>query len=445
MVEASGEKELNDDKLTRFVNMRTDYRMGINDYLTVQLANGSGYREAGESTDMWNPVRERKMDNNHQFISWQRIRDTDTEFQLKLSHQKHGVEDYYEIDIVEGIYAINDMSLSSERYGIELLHRLRLGEKTRWVWGAELRRDKAAAEAFFGTNNKHEMDSKNAHFNLEWRPRKDWIVHLGNVWEDHDIGGNTNSPRLAFNYLVGDGKYVRTAVGRAYRMPVFLEEKADYSLYLNTGERRSGLFSSQGDLEPERQDSVEVVVGSERQRYAYDIRLFRNNISNSISVPWTEQTLTKGQQIFVNGGEMVIKGVELGLRLDASPAARFHLSYSHARGDGWVLYDYDKDIVRDESDTVPKDTLSVLFDGAISARQKVGIGYYYVSSMNLIGRNDDNHNIAAIDANYRNYFRIGGTEGSWSIIARDINGAYYKGQDNVWRDRQAFFRVDLSF
>jgi outer membrane receptor for ferrienterochelin and colicin len=450
MVGGPNGKELNDDKLTRFVNMRADYRMGINDYLTVQLANGGGYREAGENTDMWNPVRERKMDNNHQFISWQRISDTDTELQLKFSHQKHGVEDDYKIDLVEGIYAINDMSLTSERYSIELLHRLRLGEKTRWVWGAELRRDEAIAEAFFGNRKEHEMDSKNAHFNLEWRPREDWIVHLGNMWEEHDIGGNTNSPRLAFNYLVGDGKYVRTAVARAYRMPVFLEEKADYSLYLNTGDYLSGLFSSEGNLEPERQDSVEVVVGSERQRYAYDIRLFRNNISNSISIPWNESTTFSGQQIFANGGEMVIKGVELGLRLDASPAARFHLSYSHARGDGWVLHRYDPDgivdtVINDESETVPKDTLSVLFDGAISARQKVGIGYYYVSSMNLIGRNDDNHNIAAIDVNYRNYFRIGGMGGSWSIIARDINGAYYKGQDNVWRDRQAFFRLGLSF
>lgn len=453
MVNDPMQETLNDDKLTRFVNFRADYRMGINDYLTVQLANGGGYRQSGGSIDVENPLRERKMENNHQFISWQRIKDTDSELQVKLSHQKHGIDDYMEIVTpVLGLYGINDLSMSSDRYSMELIHRLRLGEKTRWVWGAELRRDSVAGGSFFDTGNEYEADSKNVHWNLEWRPRQDWLFHLGNMWEDHEFGGKTNSPRVAINHLLGEGQYVRAAAGRAYRMPVFLEEKGDYKIYLNNGMLIDTLYYSQGNLEPEKQDSVELAMGMERHRHAYDLRLFRNHITNSIYVPRNKSETVPGYQIFANGGDMLIKGVELAVRMQPSDNTAFHVSYSHARAEGWIIEEYDPDGIietklSDESDSVPKDTLSVLFDGTVSRGKKVGIGYYYVSSMKIMSGADrhTNHHINVIDANYRNEFRIGKTKGMWSIIGRDLNGAYFKGNNNVWRDRQAFFKVDVSF
>jgi hypothetical protein len=89
----------------------------------------------------------------------------------------------------------------------------------------------------------------------------------------------------------------------------------------------------------------------------------------------------------------------------------------------------------------------MLIDVDVDARQKLGIGYYYVSSLKFIDSREQNtaKNVTAMDLSYRNRFHISRMRGSWNILLRDLGGPYFTGVDHVWRDRQGFLGVAMEF
>ena len=479
LVSMPDKKDLNDDMHTRRINLRTDYRAGVNDYLTVSLAGGDGKRQVGHAGQEDDPIRDIDMRNSHHSVTWRQIKDTDSEIVLNLSSQQHQLDNvirqYPDSTNFPTIYAVIDQSLKSERDSMEFTHRLRLGEASRLVWGVEAREDRVSGVSYFDHGNSYKMQSRNAYFNLEWRPVQEWIVNLGNMREDYDLYGVYNSPRLAINRLFGGGYYARAVAGRAYRMPMFLEEKGDFSLSVFDGgvllDRAaldnagfcgvlSGilcdrLYYSFGDLKAEKQDSVELAFGHESTSLGYDIRLFRNHLENNIYIAENKALIPRPDHIrnsFVNNDPVTTHGLEASLRLRASEDVRAYFNYSVAEAKGKIKGVYNLDgsgytEYWDMSSTVPKNTFSMLLDVDMDRRRKIGIGYYYVSSLRFIDHREEHEarSITALDLTYRHGFQVAQMKGRWNVLLRDMGGPYFTGVNHIWRDRQGFIGVAMEF
>ncbi|MBW6477693.1 MAG: TonB-dependent receptor [Chromatiales bacterium] len=460
MVNKDDPGRLNDDQLTRRLNLRADYRAGINDYLSANLSGSNGRREVGVDGDLEDPRHQIPIESSMQSASWKHIRDTDTDVTIKISHQRHETNNEIRVDasaLIPDTYILNDQSLQTERYSAELTHRFRLSENTRLVWGAERREDIVEGVSYFDLGNRYKMHSNNLSFNLEWRPQSNWIVNLGNMTENNDMFGTYQSPRLAINHLFADGYYLRAAIGRAHRMPALFEEKADYRLYvfndsgplMQFGET---LFYSAGDISPEKQDSVELALGMERARLGYNLRLFQNRIKNAIYTV-RDRVNTDFRREIINDDDVYIRGIEAGLRIKASEQTSWHLSYSHARAEGEMIVRRDpvgtdvKETSLSMADSVPRNTLGLLMDWQVDARQNIGLGFYHVSSLKYLGESDKHtyDDLKTFDMNYRNRYRYKGIDGKWAVLLRDINGRYHTGQNYAWRDTQVFLNLAMEF
>ncbi|MCW8919562.1 MAG: TonB-dependent receptor plug domain-containing protein, partial [Gammaproteobacteria bacterium] len=326
--------ELNDDNRTAALTFRGDYRGGVNDYLTMQFGGASGPREVGETTDVSSPVRERQNSTHYQQLKWQHIIDSESEINAQLYHNSHKVEDSYQTALLSDIYSellgvtvppamvpfIDpygksdqtlpvDTSMQSERYNLELSHRFRLNDSTRLVWGGELRLDEVTAADYFDTGASYRHHLSRLFFNGEWKPAARWVVNLGEMMEQSSMVGTLHSPRLAVNRLVGETGYARVSAGRAYRMPTATEEYANYTLRYADGTPFMLLYESQGGLEPERIDSVEFAMGAERGGASYELKIFREEITDEIDA-------VKDGDVWIMAqvGNTTVEGAEIQLK-----------------------------------------------------------------------------------------------------------------------------------
>lgn len=455
---------LHDDMLTRKLNLRADYRAGVNDYLSLQIGASNGERDAGSIGNDVDVPRSKAMDSHYYYLQWQRIIDTESEVQLKLSHDYHRIRDQYQTAMLSDILGFDpapagvddqalqlDLALKAERTNLEFSHRFRPLASMQLVWGAELREDKVSAISYFGGGDSYTMHSRNLFFNSEWRPLDSWIVNLGSMMEHNNLIGTQHSPRLALNYLFGQGHYLRAVSARAYRIPSYLEEKARYEFRLANGDILHTLFHSDGGLKPERLDSMELAIGMEQPHIGYDIRLFRNRIRDVISAAQEPRIAPLNQQSWSlqNGGEMDIEGGEFQLRLQADEKTRLHLSYAHVHASGWRLNYYDSsgdtpNQREDVSNSVPETTLGMLLSIGNTRQGELGLGYYHVAPMKFIAGNSTD-GMDTIDISYRQPFRLGESRGQWRVLLRDVSGSYHTFRRNVSRDRQAFAGVSLNF
>lgn len=450
---------LNDDMLTRKLNLRADYRAGVNDYLRLSFGTSNGVRQVGKAHEIFDPVRDRRMDHQMVDMSWKRIIDTDTDVELKFTHYEHRMFDrpVYNILTVPIITAIDDRRLVSSRDGVEFINRFRLSEDTRLVWGAEVREDRAEAVNYFYPGNSYKMQSRNAYFNLEWRPSYSWVFNFGNMTENNSLYGTHHSPRLAANYLFGDGMYIRGARARAHRMPMFLEYYANYNIDARFDD--GSLFASQilysgfQDIKAETQDSVEIAFGVQREIVSYDVRMFHNTLNNNIFVTKDRsEVLHDIDKYFINNEKVKIYGIELGLKYRADENVGVAMNYSYAEASGRMYTHYNREApvridYQDMSDTVPLGTFSMLLDIMLAERQRLGIGIYYTSSIKLIGApdRDVSKDVLALDVNYRRNFKTSSLSGFWNVLLRDVNGPFRNGQEHVWRDKQAFLGIGIDF
>lgn len=439
-----------DAQRTTALTLRGDYRATVNDYLTFQLGHSEGPRERGRDDQAENPHRWQESQGNFQQLSWKSILSSTEEVSLQFyrSYQKH-TDEYLllgfpvEINLPPVVTVPLDIdvnnSIETERYNLEFAHTFAPAADWRVVWGAEARLDRGRAEGYLGSPDVFEHTLYRLFANSEWQPTVRWTANVGALVEHNEFNGTRTSPRLALNYKLEEGRYLRASYTEAYRTPALFEEKADYAARLATaalgypeGTVIRQLYSSDGNLKPEHMTSMELAFGAHaaEQRFSYEIKLFHEESRDLIGL-YQDGTAYK----FTNDGHNTITGFELQARLEPTDSSLISIAYSHANASGRIAGEGDL------STATPENTLSLLLANSFPGNWRASLGLYHVTDVEWIGGDTTSYTTA--DFTLRKQLRGIGAEGAVFFTVRDFLGEYFDYTNDVFQERRFYFGLEL--
>jgi len=437
-----------DAQRTTALTLRGDYRATVNDYLTFQLGQSEGPRGRGRDDQVENPPRWQESQGNFQQLGWKGILSSTEEVNVQFyrTYQKH-TDEYlllgFPVEISPGVTVPLDIdvnnNIETERYNLEFAHTFAPAADWRFVWGAEARLDRSRAEGFLGSAKTFEHNLYRMFANGEWRTGARWTTNIGALVEQNEFNGTRTSPRLALNYKLEEGRYLRASYTEAYRTPALFEEKADYAARLATevpgfpaGTVIRQLYSSDGNLKPEHMTSVELAFGAHavEQRFSYEIKLFHEESRDLIGLYRVGDVYK-----FTNDGRNTITGFELQARLEPTDTSLISIAYSRADASGYIAGEGDL------STATPENTLSLLLANTFPGNWRASLGLYHVTEVEWIGGDTTSYTTA--DFTLRKQLRGSGAEGAVFFTVRDFLGAYFDYTNDVFQERRFYAGVEL--
>lgn len=455
-----------DDKHSNKLNLRLDYRAGVNDYLTFAAGinsgtRGQGYHASGSLLDVQSqPAFDTHNWRHFQQFKWQRIYSSDEDVQFHVYHNYTDTRASYQTallsemfgvapGVIDGIFTpYTDQPLRvqqstlAERYDVEFEHRFRPVDALRVVWGGEARFDQVVAPGYLGRNEPVENRLYRVFAHGEWMPEQQYRINAGAMVEHNDITGTQVSPRLAVNRILVPGHAMRLSVTEAYRSPVMLEEYADYALrYSSDDTVFDQSWKSAGGLKPEHITSYELGFMGEvnHSRIQYDFKLFREQLRNIISVVldknFTERyTALSGlysgfnqATVFENLDYADIHGFEFQIKLRPDDATLLSIGFSQAYAEGVVTRDINPTRTDSINAYVPSYAFSFLLDRDFGAGWRGSMGLYHVDHMKFW----HGASLSTLDMRVAKAFKIAGHGGSVAVTARDIGGSYFDYHDEM--------------
>lgn len=458
---------IRDDKQSTKLTFRGDYRAGVNDYVNLgfglnQGPRGQGYDTSGSDGNWdvdWEPAFDTYNRRHFQQVKWRRILSSDDEFQLNFYHNYSDTQASYNTatlselldvspDIIPSIFpGISDQPLSvqqhikSERYNLELEHRVRLNEALRLVWGGEARFDEVVAEGYLGQDEPISNRLYRAFAHSEWRPAPAYLFNIGAMVEHNDITGTHVSPRVAVNRSIAPGHAMRLSYTQAWRTPVILEEYADYSAQLSSnGADFVQLWNSRGDLEPERITAYELgfmgYLGDSRSQY--DIKFFKEEIRDMIT-PIDDSS--QDVLVFENRDYTDLRGFELQVKFQAEEATLISIGFSHIRAEGVVTDSINPTTVESIEEYVPSYTLSFLLDHHFGAGWNGSMAIYHTDHQKFW---HDAH-VATMDLRLAKRFNYSGHKGTFTIAAHNVNNSHFDYQDEYLIEPRVYASLAVGF
>jgi iron complex outermembrane receptor protein len=470
-----------DNKAVKKLNLRGDYRGGVNDYLSFVL--GAAHASLGDGVvgDPTTPLHTNEIDDTSLQLKWKRLFDSSQDIEVNLYHNRYNSDANYLIPKLSDLFGLDPLLIASifgedspilvdhgiamERSSMEFQHRLALAETVKLVWGAELRQDKVASPGLIGAHDPATTQLQRLFFNGEWNATPRAVVNAGVMVEDNTLTDVRISPRYALNYKLDANHSVRVSHTIAYRTPAILEEYADYSVRFYPSMRLvDQIWESGGGLGPEQITSTELgfVGKSKDNRIKYDVRLFREHLRDIIAIPFEEQSnelyadpLTCSvhdgfcniASKFFNDGSVDLEGVDLQLMLKPGSDTSVSLGYSYANASGTILTRVVNDLplsYQKIEHEVPSNTLSLLLDQKLSPLWQASVGWYYVDKMEFFG-GDAIDGLKTTDLRLSRKINLGSAKGAISLTVQDINGSYYDFSAAVPRSRRAYLGAELRF
>jgi iron complex outermembrane receptor protein len=446
---------IKDDKLSNKLNLRGDWRAGVNDYVQLHAGlnsgtRGTGYNPASTTGDYpTSPAFDSRNWRHYEQLKWRHIVSSDNELQLQAYHDYTDTRATYQtLQVPIPIPVVFEVpgDIVSERYALELEHRFRISDSLRTVWGGEARLDQVTAPGFLNSEEPQQNSMYRGFAHTEWQPAADYLVNLGAMLEHNEIAGTHLSPRLAVNYRLTDDHAMRISATRAYRTPAILEEYADRRATVVGNEvYYAQLWKSEGNLQSERITSYELgwmgnLGGPHTQ---YDFKLFKEEIRDVISHPlWLSYASSSPTSIpnntiyFFNRDWADLEGAELQLKSVTADDTMLSFSYSYVRATGTITDRLNPENVEQVSDNVPTHTFSWLVEHPFGANWRGSLAFYYVDHIDFWS----DTSVSTADVRLARRFKHGENEGELAIVGRDIWGAYYDYHD----EREINPRVYLS-
>lgn len=462
---------IKDDKKSKKLSVRGDYRADINDYIHFatgynQGHRGDGYLTSGSSgnydVDMW-PAYDSYNRRHFQQIKWRHIIDTEDEFTFNLYHNYSETQSSYETALISEIFDIDpvvvelglgipDQALAiqqdirAERYNLEFEHRFRVSDAVRLAWGAEARLDEVASRGYLNRDEPIKNHLYRGFGQVEWKPRPSYVVNAGMMVENNDVTGTQLSPRLALNHNFSSAHAMRVSYTRAYRTPVILEEYADHALRLSSDDSVAvQLWKSPGGLDAEEIASYEFglmgYLGDGDSHY--DFKIFKEVIDmitpvDDMSYPQPyvpEEALT-----FINADQVKLRGFELQLKTSSKERTMLSLGFSHIRAAGVITDEINPVVVESIERYVPSYTVSGVLD------HKFGGGWQGSMSLYQTNRQKFWHEtkVNILDLRLAKGFSIGGGKGKFSISAQNVNKDYYDYQDEYVIKPKVYASLELE-
>ncbi len=326
-----------DNKRSSLLTFRGDYRINARDTLDIQLGYNTGPRGKGSATSDINPAREEDVKSGFEQVRWRRIVSPDEEFNLQFYRNYHHASDTYRTALLSTLLNVApavipltfggrpDQRLTvsgdttAERFDVEFFHTFRPWRAVRLVWGGELRLDRVASDAWFGTHDRISNRLHRLFANTEWKITPVWILNAGAMYEHNSMTGGEVSPRLAINRHVTRHQTVRAGFTRAYRTPSLYEQRADTNFRFPDGAVIDRLYKATTRVTPEQITTYELGYHGEfpESRLSLDVRAYRDTIRNVIVLAPGDSSIPdligNGGASFRNEGYAEISGADLQL------------------------------------------------------------------------------------------------------------------------------------
>jgi iron complex outermembrane receptor protein len=395
--------------------------------------------DAGRGTvgDPGNAARMRFLGS--QFIQgdWRKPLAEDQDLQLSLSHTENTHRDNF--PYLSNAYGVNyygipiDFSAREVIDVVSMQHTVRFSDNLRSVWGTEFRREQVSSDSSFDMRGQVVSNYSRLFGNTEWRIDQVWVLNMGAMAEQSDIGGGSFSPRLMLNWHLLPGHTLRGGVSSAFRPPSAYEKYAAVRYYDINGANPITTVQSSGALVPEKINTRELGYNFslDRGRVSGDLRLFDERITDSIERPEgvTPQDYQNIENYNITGAEHQIQWKPLTTTqifftqtwTDISGTPRFKTAHGAARY---------------ATSLMAMHTLANGVALSLMHQQSEDIG--------LMSGNDQLYNVARTDLRLAKPFRIGKSKAELALVLQNLDMPYRDGDRKFLFDQRAYVSLRLE-
>lgn len=186
-----------------------------------------------------------------------------------------------------------ELSIRERREEFEIQSTWTPGPQWRLVSGLNYRKDTFTSDTYFGGSGSNEVVS--AFFSQEYRPDRNWLLHIGGMAEEDKANGFNFSPRAALHYRIGPYSTLRVVISHAIRTPDTYEQSAAWSFLVTDlqpplngkSEARTFLVRSPGGLDNEQIVAREIgyYLNVPQHGLELDMKIFRDDLWDLISAP----------------------------------------------------------------------------------------------------------------------------------------------------------------
>lgn len=453
-----------DDKRSTLLTFRGDYRIDARDSLDIQLGYNTGPRGKGDGSNT-NALREENVKSAFEQVRWRRVFSPDEELNLQLYHNYHHISDTYQTALLSAMlgaapsyFGRPDQRLTvsgdttSERLDLEFSHTLRPWRSLRLAWGSELRLDRVASEAWFGTDDYLSNRLRRLFANAEWKFAPDWILNAGAMYEHNSMTGGEVSPRLAINRHLNQHHTLRGGMTRAYRTPSLYEQRADTNFRFPDGGVIDRLYKTNTRITPEEITSYELGYHGEFpiSHLSLDLRVYRDTIRNVIALASGDASVSdlvgNGGSTFRNEGHAEIGGADLQLEYRPSSRTRLFLAYAHANQEGRVRSKISPVEYSDTLHSTPTETTNLLVMHRFPRGFEGSLNYRIVTDMEFLGGGTEaTRNYTTGDVRLARKFRAREHWGEFAVTVQNVTGAHFDFDDSATLDTRALFTLTLEF
>lgn len=217
----------------------------------------------------------------------------------------------------------SDMNLSERRLDMEWQDTVIWNDRLRTVSGINYRYDYVDSEHYFSGSNTNELIRLFA--NAEWRMTPWLIVNAGGTYEYEEKNDAFFTPRIAFNWLVGEQQSIRLVHSKAVRSPDLLEQEGRHRVHIenltpnNLGQNGTSVDHTyyyahrraDRELDHERITSTELGYYGHfpRMGLEVDAKVYRDRLTHMISGAINTETIDikSDNRIDVDGAEIQIQ------------------------------------------------------------------------------------------------------------------------------------------
>jgi iron complex outermembrane receptor protein len=448
--------KLYEETQTYILNGRADYRVSATDEISTQFGLSVGDWEAGHSLNPEEPIGQ-DVSAQYAQLKFRRVLSADDEWMVQAYFSRNNLDapnqteicfDTVENEVVvcpggmpsppryvgTGQFLEAGVDQLQTRANLELQVNRRLAPDWRMVWGAEVRHETVESQRYFDTNEVLDGTLGRAYANLEWRARPDLLVQGGAMLEHHYFTDTDLSPRVAINYMLAEGHTLRLNVSQAYRSPTFFEQKGNLTYYTTGGTPVLQVFAPSDPLQPERILSREIgYIGQYSALHIeLDAKLFHDTIYDYINNAGSPDR-------FTNRDDFTVRGGDLQLNWQPSPALRLSAQYARA------FIEADRSVDRDLAKSAPRNNFSLLARYGLGKGWTASAGVYRSGRMKWLSDGDITQAFTRWDARLARRWKWQGNDVEAAVVGQNLGENYEEFRNTNLFSRRAYGSLSLAW
>jgi iron complex outermembrane recepter protein len=407
-----------------------DLRMGG---LNIEAGRGS-------ADSPGNVPRMRFLGSQFVQVDWRKPLDGDQDVQVSLSRTQNTHRDnfrYQSTDPINGINyfgALVDFGAQEQNDALTLQHTVVHTFSLRSVWGAELRREQVNSHSSFDTREHVVSNFSRLFGNLEWRLQPDWVLNVGAMAEQSDMGGGTFSPRLMLNWHALAGHTLRAGVSSAFRPPSAYEKYAAVRYYDVNGQNPITTVQGNGVVGPERIFTRELGYNFslDHNVWSGDLRVFEERITDGIERPAnvSPEQYQNIENFAITGAEYQVQwrptsGTQVYFTqtwTDIANATRFKTSHGAARY-----------------------AASLALMHTLPAGLMVSLMHQQSEDIGLMSGNNQRYAVSRTDVRLAKALRLGKRGAELALTVQNLDQPSRDGDRKFFFDRRAFVSLRVDY